>query len=343
MVDIVSKYRSVSFIGMSKNAGKTTTLNFFIEKTRGVKTLGLSSIGRDGESLDRVTGTEKPQIYVYKGTLVATASACLKLSDATLEILEVSDFTTPMGKIVIARAISDGFVEIAGPSTNSQTKKIMDKMCEFGAEQVFIDGAISRKSLASPTVAEATIMSTGASFSKSIDSIVQETIHSYNLLITKKFDDEEMLHKIIGQNQCTVIADFEGKMTFHCENTIIGHEKTIAEQINDDTRVIYTRGAITDSFIDTLLRNTRLKTRLSIIVHDGTKLFLNKENLARINKRGWKLNVAHPINLAAITVNPFSANDYCLDSDLIIRELKKIIRIPIFDVKKEVSLSEVFK
>ena len=61
MVDIVSKYRSVSFIGMSKNAGKTTTLNFFIEKTRGVKTLGLSSIGRDGESLDRVTGTEKPK------------------------------------------------------------------------------------------------------------------------------------------------------------------------------------------------------------------------------------------------------------------------------------------
>ena len=35
MVDIVSKYRSVSFIGMSKNAGKTTTLNFFIEKDIG--------------------------------------------------------------------------------------------------------------------------------------------------------------------------------------------------------------------------------------------------------------------------------------------------------------------
>ena len=119
---ILEKYNSISFIGMSKNAGKTTTLNYFIDKTRGKYTLGLSSIGRDGETVDRVTQTEKPRVYIYAGTIVATSANCYKLSDATLEIIHVTNINTPLGRIIIARAVTDGYVEIAGPSTTYDMK-----------------------------------------------------------------------------------------------------------------------------------------------------------------------------------------------------------------------------
>lgn len=333
MIKILDQYKSISFIGMSKNAGKTTALNYFIDQTRGNKTLGLSSVGRDGETLDRVTGTSKPKIYIYSNSIIATATSCLKLSDATLEILEVTDFSTPMGKIVIARAISDGYVELAGPSTNWQTKIIMDKMLKYGAQLIFIDGAISRKSLASPSIADATIMSTGASLAHTISTIVEETSHSYNLLTTKACADNGILSLISSHKYSTIIADLDNFVTYEDNKTIIGNERFLSQQIDTTTKFIYTSGAITDSFIDILLRNTRLKLNLTIIVEDGTKLFINPDNLSRIEKRGWHLCVVNPINLIAITVNPFSDSDYFMNSSLIIEELSKHIPVPVFDVK----------
>lgn len=42
--------------------------------------------------------------------------------DITKEILYATDFSTPMGDIIIVKALSDGYVDIAGPSYNTQVK-----------------------------------------------------------------------------------------------------------------------------------------------------------------------------------------------------------------------------
>ena len=65
LFDLVAPYSTVCLAGMCKNAGKTTALNVLIRgaRERGV-TLALTSIGRDGEREDLVTGTNKPPIYL---------------------------------------------------------------------------------------------------------------------------------------------------------------------------------------------------------------------------------------------------------------------------------------
>ena len=50
--------KTMSIVGMCKNAGKTTMLNWLLEQGKLQGVLGLTSIGRDGESTDIVTGTE---------------------------------------------------------------------------------------------------------------------------------------------------------------------------------------------------------------------------------------------------------------------------------------------
>lgn len=341
MLELIEKYRSISFIGMSKNAGKTTTLNFFIDEARGKFTLGLSSIGRDGETVDRVTGTSKPKIYISAGTIVTTASACLKLSDATLEILEVTDISTPMGVIVISRAVSDGFVELAGPSTNYQTGHVIQRMFEYGADKVFVDGALSRKSFASPSVAEATIMSTGAAISSNVNRIVEDTVHSYRLLTVEKYPDESVFGALENSSD-VVLLDQNRQSQFESQGTIIGNEKMIVEQITDTTDIIYTGGAITDVFIDLLLRNLKLKAKPTILVQDGTKLFVSAANLARLKTKGIKVCVMNEINVIALTVNPYSANEYVIGSPQMIQMLQKYIKIPIFDVMEKGSDREIF-
>ena len=125
--DLIKDEERVSFIGMCKNAGKTTVLNEVIKEIHeNEESILLTSIGRDGEELDLVTNTKKPEIYIYKDDYIATARDLIKYCDITKEIVESTGIYTPLGEIIIIRALSDGFVQIAGPSIATQ----MATVCE---------------------------------------------------------------------------------------------------------------------------------------------------------------------------------------------------------------------
>ena len=91
--DLSTKYKTLSIVGMAKNAGKTTALNYLIEEAidEGI-TLGITSTGRDGETQDLVTGTEKPRVYMEEGMLAAVPSLLYDLADAGLEVLKKTKY-----------------------------------------------------------------------------------------------------------------------------------------------------------------------------------------------------------------------------------------------------------
>ncbi len=144
--------QSLALIGMSKNAGKTTCLNHIVSawQTSGrTRPLALTSIGRDGESEEILNGRSKPRIYIPAGTLIASAEDALQRSDALLEILELSDVRTAFGEVIICRALSDGYVELAGPGASEEIAIISDLIRQHEPDCLFvIDGALSRRSQA---------------------------------------------------------------------------------------------------------------------------------------------------------------------------------------------------
>ena len=95
LLEILNSVKTMSIVGMCKNAGKTTMLNWMLHHDRLQGTLWLTSIGRDGESTDVVTGTEKPGIFVREGTLIATARDMLRLGDVTTERTSMTPGWTP--------------------------------------------------------------------------------------------------------------------------------------------------------------------------------------------------------------------------------------------------------
>ncbi|WDU83678.1 hypothetical protein PWK10_03595 [Caloramator sp. Dgby_cultured_2] len=82
--------------------------------------------------------------------------------------------------------MSDGYIEIAGPSVNSAIKWISERMLYYGAEKVLIDGSLSRKTMASPSITQATILSTGAALSRDINKVIDKTELTLKLLSIKK-------------------------------------------------------------------------------------------------------------------------------------------------------------
>ncbi len=201
--------KTVSVIGLVKNAGKTTTLNALLDEIYADGTLrcpALTSIGRDGESTDVVTGTYKPGIELREGTLVATASELLRLGDFTREILASTGVSTPMGEVYIVRARSGGAVQLGGPSMTGQLKALKKDFFALGADCVLIDGAAGRRSLGAASVADGAVLCSGAGLDRSMERVAEETAFVANLMRLPLYEGEADAIELSGAVTDSVLA-----------------------------------------------------------------------------------------------------------------------------------------
>ena len=293
LFELVAPYTTLCLAGMCKNAGKTTALNALIQGagTRGVS-LALTSIGRDGEREDLVTGTNKPPIYLTGGTLFATARGLLPKCDATGEILDMTGIHTPLGEVAILRALSDGFVELAGPSMRDQIVSLTEQLKGFGAQKVLIDGALFRRSLCDPEAAEGVILSTGASYGPDMDS--------YGPDMEKTAADTAFVAELLTLPTSGPWPQLAGCRFARGEALF----DELTEALEGPGDILYATGAFTDAMALTLLRRKALPKQVA--VEDGTRLLLSRENYEKLRARGVSFRVRRQNALVAVTVNPFS-------------------------------------
>ena len=314
LFDLVAPYTTICLAGMCKNAGKTTALNVLIRgaRERGIL-LGLTSIGRDGEREDLVTGTYKPPIYVTEGTLYATARGLLPKCDVTGEILALTGIHTPLGEVAILRALSDWFVELAGPSMKSQIVSLTEELKGFGAQKVLIDGALFRRSLCDPEAAEGIVLSTGASYGPDMEKTVADTAFVAEVLCLGESGPwpDLMGHRFYRDAPYDDLpAALEGR----------GDE-------------LFAAGAFTDAIAASLLRRKGIPK--TIHVEDGTRLLLSRENYEKLGARGLSFRVRSRNTLVAVTVNPFSAYGAPYDGEAFLRRMQENVTVPVVNVQKE--------
>ena len=305
LLENVKSARTLSIVGMCKNAGKTTVLNWLLNRSRG-RVLGLTSIGRDGESVDVVTGTEKPGIFVPEGTLIATAKDMLSLCDITQEIVCTTGIPTPLGEVVLVRAKSAGNVQLAGPSITSQLRTVSDLFFSLGADQTIMDGALGRKSLGARAVAESVILCTGASYDMRMEKVVQDTANVFRLLDLKKAE------------------------TLPAES-----EKPLKELLQENGEALIP-GALTDAAILPLLKSGALRNA-RLVVKDPSKVLLSPDTLEKLSVRGVSLETLDAAKTLCVTVNPVSAYGWKFDPDAFLRAMEAAVTVPVINVKEALS------
>ncbi|MGN0721051.1 MAG: hypothetical protein ACI4LZ_03740 [Anaerovoracaceae bacterium] len=335
LYDLSTKYKTLSIVGMAKNAGKTTALNYLIEEAidEGI-VLGVTSTGRDGESQDLVTGTEKPRVYLEEDMLVAVPTLLYDLADAGLEVIKKTKYSTAIGELLICRVKDAGYVQVAGPVINAEQKLLCQDMMQLGCSLILIDGAIDRKSIASPETSDAIILSTGAVLSRKMNKVVEETAHVVNLYRTPELE-EGIIRDVITQNNFDdkiMLVNEDGKIRKLNLITGLGAAKEINGAIDEDTRYIYIPGAFTNSVIsDISLKNLK---QVQFVLKDPTKIFVNAMDWGLFRKKGFRVSVLKNIEIAAITVNPWAPAGYTFDNRFLLEEMQKAIPdIPIIDVR----------
>lgn len=332
---IKGRYKTVSIVGMAKNAGKTVVLNNLIQGSmeEGIR-LAITSTGRDGEPLDIVTSTPKPLIYMPQNTLIATASSSIAKGDCVIEIMESTGISTALGEIMIGRSRTPGHVEIAGPDSNSGIKDIISRLQEHGCNLVLVDGAINRIASASPAITEACILATGAVLSRTMDKVVEETLHRVALLSLEKVDEElkTLIHHAMDNSPISIIDKSSNVFNIDIK-TALGSGKIIAQHIDEESRLIVIRGSLTKSTVEDMLGTIRRYKDLQIIVQDGTKIFIEPKDWQLFIRAGLKTRVLEPIKVVAVTINPYSPEGYYFDRrDFLQKMQSHLSPIEVYDV-----------
>lgn len=315
---------------MEKNTGKTVCLNYILHRLNELGAhVGVTSIGVDGEQIDSVFATAKPEITLYEGTHFITSEQHY-LRRQTVSVLEAVDSRrTALGPLVTARVLVPGKVLLSGAATTGVLRGQIEQLGTLGADITIVDGALSRLSLASPTVTEAMILATGAAVSANVKQLVSKTKFLLNLI---RLDEiaSTLRERLSPIPSGLWAVDSDG----------MPHDLGIASVFlidrteNDLSRygnTLFASGAVSDRLLRVLAAK---RGNYTLITRDFTKLFITPEAYTEFTRRGGKLMVLQHSQLIAVTLNPTSPQGFLLDSRSTCEALSDALQTPVYDVMK---------
>lgn len=328
LAPLVGDASPVTVIGLCKNAGKTTAMRRLMAEL-GDERLALTSVGRDGERTDLVTGTEKPDLYLKAGDLFATARGMITLCDATLEVVDLTDVMTPLGPVAIFRTLSDGYVQLAGPSAAGQLRPLTARFMELGAQRVLIDGAAGRKSLAGAGVEGVALLCTGASLDRDMDLVVSETAHTCWLFDRKVPEHAGLRSALEGVEDRFALFELDGTPL---ELPLDEGGSPKWNKLPRRPLAVWASGGVTDPLLKTLARRGAPTT---LVTQDATHLLAGRAALELFQRNGGQLAVRWELTIAAVAANPWSAYGWHFEPDKFISALRQAIHLPVVNVKED--------
>ena len=330
-IDDILQYDSLSIVGLEKNTGKTETLKYVLDRLPvQTKRIAVTSIGIDGETTDQVTRTQKPEIVLREGMYFGTSETHYRQRRLVSEVIDVSDVTTSLGRVVTAKAVTGGKILLSGPSSGSGLRHWMNEMQRYDIDLVVIDGALSRMSLASPAVSQSMILATGAAYSVNMNTLVSKTAHVVDLINLELTDDENIAMLMPIESGVWFI---DKDRQLQGLDAISSLSKDFHFQGMDNCETLYVSGALVDGFLEKVRMNKNLK-QAELVVRDFTKIFISPQQLRLFIKGGGRMRVLQKSKLIAVTVNPTSPSGYVLDSDTLCNRLSEAIGLPVYDLLK---------
>lgn len=332
LIDDIVESRSVSVVGLEKNTGKTECLNYIIRNLpAGRVKVAVTSIGVDGETTDSVTGTSKPEIFLREGMLFSTSEKHYLQRRILSELLDVSDESTALGRVVTARALDYGNLLLSGPSTGKGLGRWIRKMETLGTDLTLIDGAISRLSSASPAISEAMVLSTGAALSANIAELVRKTAHTVGLIMAEKYSGPgyERMSGLEGGGIWNICTD--GSIRQVPSGMSALSLASVKDNLARGFAGIYVSGALTDRLVDRIVADGA-GDGFEIVARDFTKVFVSPSCVARMERAGIMLKMLMTSRLLAVCVNPVSPNGIILDSSRLCGALEEKLPVPVYDL-----------
>ncbi|MBO7489976.1 MAG: hypothetical protein J6T88_06835 [Bacteroidales bacterium] len=331
-INDILRHRSLSIVGLEKNTGKTVCLNYILGRLNqlGVE-CAVTSIGIDGEQTDAVYGSAKPEITLYDGMTFITSEKHYRIRRLVSEIIDIDPRRTSLGRLVTAKVRCGGKVLLSGAASTGLLREQIGRFSAEGMPLTIVDGALSRLSLASPTVTDAMVLATGAAVSPNIGQLISKTRFVCRLIALEEV--EPQLQQALSPLERGIWAvDSEG-----CIHDLHLNSAFMLDKENDSLfaygTTLFAAGAVSDRLLKHLAAQKNIAD-IRLIVRDFTKLFITPEVYANYIKRGGQLTVLQRSKLIAVCLNPTSPQGYNLNSAEACKALSEALGMPVWDVMK---------
>lgn len=298
----------VAVMGMTKNTGKTVALNHLLACAAAERIdVGLTSIGRDGEESDAVFSIPKPPVAVWPGTVVATARDTLVRTTLRTRLLGGSGIDSPMGEVLLVKALERGEMEIAGASRSHDQLRVIELLRRCGASRVFLDGALGRSHHASPAVANGVVLATGAAIGGGVGDVLRKTRDRLAILSIPEAS-AALRQPCAGlfAAQGVGLWSADGRPLWHAPIASLNAAEVLVEHDEPAVGRVAATGAVGRKLWAAFMTLAERHPGLQVLVADGTRLFVDASELAALAARDARLWAWRGIRLAGVTVNPFS-------------------------------------
>lgn len=325
-------WRRIAFVGVAKNSGKTTTLNFALgQVARRGESVALMSLGIDGESTDALLGTSKPKIFVEPGQWVVTAQKAIENCSVKLEYRHSLGFQTPLGEVFVGRVVTAGHVILAGLRHRKDVLHALEVLEREDIDRILIDGAYGRIAAASAEIADAIVVSTGAVVSADIQGIVDKTsglIEPFRLPVVE-LERHRMLLERAHAQRTSLLGTEDGQMLgLPHKSALVGLSRA-GTLWTDAVDAIAIPGLVSERVAELLL--SVAGRRRTLLVADGTAFHLDLRLWRRLNAK-WDIYVRKPGNIVALSVNPTGVQGNRVDREELMTALEtRWPEIAVFD------------
>jgi len=346
------KSKVLGILGTAKNTGKTATTSVLLEIANNRNlSVGITSIGCDGEEIDNITGLPKPRVFAKRGTIIATSDRCLKAGTAKIEKLEGTNFSTPLGNIAIGEITKEGLIVIAGPNKEDELSIIIEKLKKLGNELILVDGAINR--IIPLMKADALILATGAARSVSNDFLAKEIQCICSLFNLPKIDKKNLMNLKDMDQKVVILIQKNNSKRFLRINSLINLADLLefTNNLDDKTTSIFIPGVLTKFALNELIKkNTKLLKSKNIIIPNPFHLLVGinpitlTDILFEMKNLGINLKIVKIIPILAITVNLFYPlyryenrryEKSWVNRDGLYNKIKSIVNVPVIDIASE--------
>jgi len=172
--------------------------------------------------------------------------------------------------------------------------------------------------------------------SRSMKRVIEETALTVKLYQLPELEDgnaKELILRNKIQNKKSEIIKIRGNNAESLDlSTGLLAGKFLDEAIDEKTDYIYMPGAFTHSILSEI-HPSKIR-RVQFIVNDPTKIFTNVMSWQQLEKKGVKVKVLKKINVALITVNPYSPAGYSFEREALLAAMRNMVEgIPVIDVK----------
>lgn len=313
--------RVLAIVGTSKNAGKTSFLNWLVKNLSSLK-IAVTTTGRDGEDNDLVTGAKKPKLILNKDTCFTSFDYVANQQKHQLRILEKTDYRTIGKRLFIYKALENIETEVVGPSNISEQSKLVDYFLTQDSDLIIVDGSLDRKSICLSEYITDIILVIGASYG-SLEEITQQArllrmFTQFPVYDVKKYSS--ITYKSCSAN----ITETE-------ISSIYSNESFLINLLKEKLEWIYIPGAITDVSWEKI-KNPVNAFSGKLLIENPVNLLIKSSHIDSLLKTD-RIYSRKSFSFKAVIVNSFCPSNNHIDSERLLNSVREIFPdIPVTDI-----------